>query len=83
MTGTGYSITFNDFTRLAVDDYSRADVVHMLRQWFNYEVVPDDKLVILRDAENRPVDAREVYDRIQADAEMQQSLYNTAMTHWR
>lgn len=80
---TGYEVTFHDFQRLVSDPYCLPLVTPLIRQWFSCEIVPDGGVTIIRDAMGATVDKEELHRRIQADPEMQGSLYRTSQTLWR
>lgn len=91
MTKTGYEVTFQDFLRLVSDPYCLPAVEPLLKKWFNYDivqlVVPADKNAdretVIRDANGKDVGKARLHLIIQADAEMQGSLYRTSQTLWR
>ena len=56
----------------------------LLREWFGCEVEPGKgKDFRLRNAGGAAIDPLCLHERIQADAQKQYELYQTAMTLWR
>ncbi|MEO8025404.1 MAG: hypothetical protein ABI823_02965 [Bryobacteraceae bacterium] len=78
---TGYEITFDDFLRLCLDHTS--ETAPLLRKWFGYEIAPSATGALLHDAGGVVVRPEAVHERIQADPERQNRIYNLAMTLWR
>ncbi|MFN7922512.1 MAG: hypothetical protein U0Q16_20575 [Bryobacteraceae bacterium] len=80
---TGYEISLSDFLDLCVDDHQH--FAPLLRQWFGYEIVLLDAkspAFEIRDRDGLRVEVESVHDRIQADPQRQNTIYNCAMTHW-
>lgn len=91
MTKTGYEVTFRDFQRLVSDPYCLPDVAPLLKKWFNYDIVQvgtparkgADPETEIRDASGQAVSKARLHLIIQADADMQGTLYRTSQTLWR
>ncbi len=91
MTKTGYEVTMADFLQLVGDPYCVPAVAPLLRRWFQYEIVQIGSPVkpgyvgetVIRDAAGKDVDKAWLHDVVQADPEMQGSLYRTSQTLWR
>jgi len=91
MTQTGYEVTFQDFLRLVSDPYCLPMVAPLLNEWFDYDVVQigppatkgADPETAIRDASGEPVSKARLHLIIQADPEMQGTLYRTSQTLWR
>lgn len=78
---TGYEISLKDFYSLC--SRHREDVGPMLGEWFELEIVPQNKIFFLRDSKGGTVNPELVHETIQADPERQGSIYRLAMTLWR
>lgn len=87
----GYEVTFRDFERLTSDPDYLPDVAPLLKRWFDYEIElvgpPGQKSyeqrTVIRDRDGHPVDRLALHHKIQADPDMQWSLYSTSQTLWR
>ena len=91
MTPTGYEVTFQDFLRLVSDPYCLPEVAPLLKDWFNYDIMPigpaitmgADPETVIRDASGTDISKARLHLIIQADFEMQGTLYRTSQTLWR
>ena len=78
---TGYEISLKDFIELC--SRHRQGVAPLLRAWFSYEVVPKDNSFVLHDSTSVEVSPEMVHESIQADPDLQGTIYPVAMTLWR
>lgn len=91
MTRTGYEVTYEDFMRLVSDPYCVPEIAPLLKRWFNYDIVPIGppakkgyaSETIIRDAEGHEVGKARLHLIIQADPDLQNTLYNTSQSLWR
>ena len=91
MTRTGYEVTYQDFLQLVSDPHCVPDVAPLLKRWFNYDIVQDGPpekhgytgYSIIRDAGGSEVGKARLHLAIQADPDLQRTLYNTSQSLWR
>jgi hypothetical protein len=81
--GTGYRVTYVDFVNLLTEPARRGAVRPLVEKWFNCTVVDIDGQAQLKSTSGEYLSLSSVHEQIQADKDMQRTLYNEAMTLWR
>lgn len=78
-----YEIRFSDFKQLLSDtDYSPS-IAPLLRRWFGFELEGSGESVRILSGSGAEIDRLSLHRQIQADSDMQYTLYQAAMDLWR
>ncbi len=83
MTGTGYSITYDEFVHLLTDPAYKKTIVPQIEKWFSGKIVAIDGERYLQLADGTTRTLSNLHAAIQADPDQQYRLYQAAMSLWR